>query len=292
MPRSKREIMLAHPEHLRASHLPPPEPPRRRRVSREMRGLLTTCGTAFGGIILFAQSDETLWSVLFVLSLVTWLIASVVTLALPPVRLISGDYRRARRERELANLFRAHHGRYRLPHEFLPGAPRDLMTRAQAAVDLIENSAVERDHLLDSTANAVILPHHLWEIAVTLSEVSCILRQLAEATDGMDDALRTRITASHRSNLDTATTAVLRRVEALEHYATLVRSADAAYRAHLNTPHLAALDHRSRDLLAETARHDTSLPHLTHLSTPTPLLDQALRSTLTAALEAAHSLHP
>jgi hypothetical protein len=117
--------------------------------------------------------------------------------------------------------WRVHHDRYIAIGE-LDKPARELLARAQRAIDVVLDSDVNRAGLLDSVHNQVALPYQEWEIANTLRNLTQLRQrypELAQKTSNTPgrDALKQSVQAN------------IQRVEALENYADHVRAADTAY---------------------------------------------------------------
>jgi hypothetical protein len=94
-------------------------------------------------------------------------------------------------EPELPKLMRRCQGRYIRP-EYLDGPARDLLDRAQTAVDTVFHSHVHREGLLDDVRNTVTLPHQRWDVAQTFAELSRLRGEQARGS------LALNTPASHR----------------------------------------------------------------------------------------------
>jgi hypothetical protein len=147
---------------------------------------------------------------------------------------------------------RTHHGRYLTDDDF-DARGRDLVRRAQDAIDAVTSSQVCRADLLDQAAVSTALAGQEWDIAVALREQARLRARRAELS-GLDPgpataaALRSQARAA-----ELAESSVAARVEALEDFAAEVRLADAACRDREQQARLAELHGRHVDLLARTA---------------------------------------
>ncbi|WP_157254810.1 hypothetical protein [Nonomuraea typhae] len=119
-------------------------------------------------------------------------------------------------------LLRRTYGRYIGPDELDTGS-RDLLARAQAAVDLVFGSEVHQAGLLDSIHNQVVLPRQEWEIAQALRGLSQLRQRhpdLSIPTGGPDEGALSPAARTFREALET----VSDRVRALERYAEQVKA--------------------------------------------------------------------
>ncbi|MFV2176288.1 hypothetical protein ACFHW2_09505 [Actinomadura sp. LOL_016] len=169
---------------------------------------------------------------------------------------------------------------------------RAMLARAQAALDAVRDSRVNREGLLDAADNAVMLPRQEWEIAQVLARQSKLRADHAEMAGSatfpeVEAALRPL-----REKLDLSVRSVARRVEALERYAERARAADEALDAHRRLEQIAAKAHEYDELVADTVRDDLAIPAIDRLTEQSEALITTLRERLTAAAEAAEELPP
>ncbi|XRQ03567.1 hypothetical protein ACN3XK_44200 [Actinomadura welshii] len=209
------------------------------------------------------------------------MLAVLVALGTPSVSL---DLRRAR---ELER----RRDRYLTPQDF-DDEGRAMLTRVQAAVDAVRDSAVNREGLLDAVDNAVTLPRQEWEIAQVLARQSKLRAEQEELAGG---ALLPEVEAALaplREKLDISVEAVTRRVEALERYAERARSADEVLRAQRHLESIAEKAREYDELLADTVRDDLALPAIERLTEQGDELVRTLRERLAKAAEAGGELPP
>ncbi|GAA0912140.1 hypothetical protein GCM10009560_02300 [Nonomuraea longicatena] len=184
---------------------------------------------------------------------------SLVSLLLLAVR--SGT----RYERRRLETVRAHSAAFVLPGD-LDHPCRRLLARAQAAVDRVLTSQVNRAGLLDTIDNRVTLPEEVWQIAQRLSRLSAMHAEHGrivpeELPSGLEEAFKPYSTA-----LDAAWTSLARRVRRLEDYAKQVAKADEVFQTHLRLEALAARTPDYQRLLAETVRDDLARGHIRELA--------------------------
>jgi hypothetical protein len=165
-------------------------------------------------------------------------------------------------------------GRYVVPAQLDQAALR-LLARARRAVMDVTGSRVNRLGLLDAIANDVVLPERLWDIARLLRTQTSLRAEQAEALAEVMTPELAAVLDPQRQALGRSVAAVAGRVRELEAYASRVREADSALRAH----DLQQSNDRYRDLLAQTG--DTE--GLRQLMDQAGTLTTSLREALTAA---------
>ncbi|REE99186.1 hypothetical protein [Thermomonospora umbrina] len=231
-------------------------------------------------------------------SLPLWLLGAAmvgpyILLVMPPVILataslsgrLSEDLRRAR-ELDLRS------DRYLVPEDFDEDG-RELLLRVQDALTVVEESEVNREGMLDTVDNAVILPLQEWEIAQALARQSRLRREQREFA--LSAGSIPEVAAALRplaAKLEESVRAVTRRIEALERYADRTRAADEALRAQRHLETLAARAPEYDELLADTVRDDLEVPAIERLTAHGDALVRALRSRLAEAAEAGDELPP
>ncbi|HEU5025713.1 MAG TPA: hypothetical protein VFV01_12405 [Spirillospora sp.] len=194
-------------------------------------------------------------------------------------------------EPELPRLIRRHTDRYVRPEE-LDGPAADLLDRAQAAVDAVIRSEVNREGLLDEVRNTVTLPRQLWDAARTLAELSRLNAELEQKTMGLSTPRVVEALRPQRKALDLATESVVKRVEALERYAARTRAADQALLELRALRNLAEGTDAYRDLLARTVRDDLAIAEIDDLAERARQIEEALHDSVEQARRAGLSLVP
>ncbi|MEV4255250.1 hypothetical protein AB0J52_19030 [Spirillospora sp. NPDC049652] len=155
---------------------------------------------------------------------------------------------------------------------------RALLVRAQAAVDTVRESEVNREGLLDKAENAVLLPREEWEIAHVLAHQSRLRADDPKPVDELPEVAAAL--GVLREKLALSVTAVTRRVEALERYADRVRAADDAFRAQRRIDELTERAHEYDEVLAETVRDEMALPEIERMTERTDDVLRLLRARL------------
>ncbi|WP_329519946.1 hypothetical protein [Spirillospora sp. NBC_01491] len=209
------------------------------------------------------------------------MLAVLIALGTPSVSL---DLRRARE-------LQRRRDRYLTPEDF-DGPARELLGRAQAAVDAVRDSEVNREGLLDSVDNAVTLPRQEWEIAQVLAKQSRLRGEQEEISGSAGLPEVEAALLPLREKLDASVAALTRRVEALERYAERTCSADEALRAHRYLETIAERAHEYDELLADTVRDDLALPAIERLTEQSGELVRTLRARLAEAAEAGGAVLP
>jgi hypothetical protein len=189
------------------------------------------------------------------------------------------------REGSVREMARANAERFCVGEDF-DETGRALLTRAQAAIRAVRESAVARAGLLEPGENAVTLPQHEWQIAGTLRKVARLRadqrRLVAEGITPQAEAALKPL----RATLDEVVGSVTARVEALERYADRTAEADAAYHAHAQVARVARHADEYQDLLAETAADELAISEIDRLTGNAAQLEQALHDSLDAAQQA------
>lgn len=194
-------------------------------------------------------------------------------------------------EPELPRLIRRHKDGYVRPEE-LDGPAPALLDRAQAAVDAVTGSEVNREGLLDEVRNTVTLPRQLWEVAQTLAELSRLNVEQRERTMGLSTPRVVEALRPQRKALNLATESVIKRVEALERYAARTRAADQALLELRALQNLAEGNDAYRDLLARTVRDDLAIAEIDDLTERARRIEEALHDSVEQARRAGLSLVP
>lgn len=150
---------------------------------------------------------------------------------------------------------RTHHGRYFTDQDFdAPG--RALLRRTQEAVDAVTSSAVCRDDLLDQAAVSAALAGQEWDVAVALREQARLRAMRAELRTTDAGPAAAALLGRQDEVAHLAESSIAARIEALEHYAMVVRQADGAYRDWRQAAMLAELHGQHLDALARSAAHE------------------------------------
>ncbi|MGI5325156.1 hypothetical protein [Actinomadura nitritigenes] len=194
-------------------------------------------------------------------------------------------------EPELPKLIRRHKDRYVRPEDLNGPAPA-LLGRAQAAVDTVIRSEVNRQGLLDEVRNTVTLPRQLWDVARTLAELSHLHAEQEQKTMGLTTPRVVEALRPQRKALNLATESVIKRVEALERYAARARAADQALLELRALQNLAEGNDAYRDLLARTVRDDLAIAEIDDLTERARRIEEALHDSVEQARKAGLSLVP
>jgi hypothetical protein len=212
----------------------------------------------------------------------------VVVTGLGGARVLAGDpkERDARRRLRVAC---EHAGRFILPEDLDAGC-RELLGRAQNAVDDVLGSQVDDAGLLDSIDNSVTLPAEMWRLAVRLADLTGMRAEHEKIVPRDLPADVAEVFAPYDDVLDSARRSLTARVTTLEGYARQVRRADAVYRAYRQ---LGVLRERTPDyerLLAETAEDRLATPHIVRLSGQAQDVERVFRMSIDDARRAGSHL--
>lgn len=156
---------------------------------------------------------------------------------------------------------RAYHGRYLTGADLdVPG--RALLRRVQEAADAIRSAAVSKAGLLDEVAADAALAGQEWDIALALREQGSLRASREAVGDPPPGSAGAKLLAQHHDVARAAEESIIRRVVALERYATEVRAADDAYRQRLQHAAIAGLSAPHLEMLARTAADDHGIAEL------------------------------
>jgi hypothetical protein len=184
-----------------------------------------------------------------------------------------------------------HHSRRVIEPSNLDGSCRQLLRRAQVAIDAILSSEVYAADLLGHAAGESALRRHEWEIASALREITALR---AESGAGLPGASRGPMTEavleSHRRALALAQEATASRVCAIERYAAQVRATDAARLDWQSALKVAGLNDRYLDLLARTAADELAVAEIASLTGQASAANEAFRENLHLASLTAEAL--
>lgn len=160
----------------------------------------------------------------------------------------------------------------------LDGSSRQLLRRAQRAIDTILGSEVYAADLLGHAAEESALRRHEWEIACTLREITALRAEFdASMLDAARGPMTDTVLESHRRALAVAQEATAARVCAIERYAAQVRVTDAARLDWQGALKVAGLNDRYLDLLARTAADELAVAEITGLTERACAANEAFR---------------
>lgn len=169
----------------------------------------------------------------------------------------------------------------------LDGSSRQLLRRAQLAIDAILGSELYAADLLGHAAGESALRRHEWEIAFTLREITALRAEFgANMLDASRGPMTDAVLESHRRALAVAEEATASRVSAIERYAAQVRVTDAARLDSQSALKVAGLNDRYLDLLARTAADEIAIAEITSLTEQACAANEAFRENLHLATAA------
>ncbi|WP_438297890.1 hypothetical protein [Streptomyces sp. HUAS TT7] len=174
------------------------------------------------------------------------------------------------------------HGRYIQPLELVAEA-RPLLARAQAAVQGVQGSAVNRFDLLDRQRNGVTLPAHEWEIATALAEYSRLIREQRITPQGEQAAA---VLGIRSRQLAVILEGIEQRVQGLEAYASETAEADARYAELQQLNALSTGDGAILDLAARAAADQLAIAEIQGLTAEATAVASAFRDALESARSA------
>jgi hypothetical protein len=161
----------------------------------------------------------------------------------------------------------------------LDRACRQLLLRAQVAIDSVPDPGAEQGGLPDIVAEGT-LRRHEWEIAVALRDITELRTEhdfnAADSMGPITDA----VLQPHQRALQLAHDAISARVTALERYANQVSAAGTAYRDWQDALRLSRLNDRYLDLVARTAADQYAVVEISGLAEQAAAAAQAYRETV------------
>jgi hypothetical protein len=161
----------------------------------------------------------------------------------------------------------------------LDRACRQLLLRAQVAIDSVSGSGAEAAGLPDFVTEGT-LRRHEWEIAVALRDITELRTEhefnAADSMGPMTDA----VLQPHQRALQLAQDAISSRVTALERYAAQVSTAGTAYRDWQDALRVSHLNDKYLDLLARTAADEQAVVEISGLAEQAAAAAQAFRDTV------------
>ena len=161
----------------------------------------------------------------------------------------------------------------------LDRACRQLLLRAQVAIDSVPDPGAEQGGLPDIVAEGT-LRRHEWEIAVALRDITELRTEHEfNAADSMGP-ITDAVLQPHQRALQLAHDAISARVTALERYANQVSAAGAAYRDWQDALRLSRLNDRYLDLVARTAADQHAVTEISGLAEPAAAAAAAYRETV------------
>ena len=161
----------------------------------------------------------------------------------------------------------------------LDRACRQLLLRAQVAIDSVPDPGAEQAGLPDIVAEGA-LRRHEWEIAVALRDITELRTEhefnAADSMGPMTDA----VLQPHQRALQLAHDAISARVTALERYAAQVSAAGTAYRDWQDALRVSQLNDKYLDLVARTAADQHAVIEISGLAEQAAAAAQAYRDTV------------
>ncbi len=161
----------------------------------------------------------------------------------------------------------------------LDRACRQLLLRAQVAIDSVLDSALQQVELPDIVPEAT-LRRHEWEIALALRDITELRTEhefnTADSMGPMTDA----VLQPHQRALQLAQDAITSRVTALEHYADQFSAGETAYRDWQDALRVSGLNDKYLDLLARTAADEHAIVEISGLAEQAAAAARAFQDTV------------
>jgi hypothetical protein len=146
----------------------------------------------------------------------------------------------------------------------IDGSGRELLTRAQRAIDQVLSSTVYSRNLLDQSAGEAALRRQEWDTADALRNITS-LRAESDANPAVGPQTA-EVREPQQRALATAQEYIAARVSATERYAAQVKIADAAFIDYEGAKKASDRNDRYLDLLARTAADEHAIDELQGLT--------------------------
>jgi hypothetical protein len=190
-------------------------------------------------------------------------------------------------ERRTLPMTHVHHGRYLCEADFDETALTAL-ARARSAIAQVQESTVNREGLLDTIDNAVVLPEQLWQIAKSLRAQTELRAHQSSLGDGPFTAAVEAAIGPQRRALGLSVADTERRVTSLEAYARRVREADEAFGEGHRLQRVLERNDDYRELVAQIS--DSGTDELQQLTDQADSVANAFAESLTLAVAAGQAL--
>ena len=169
----------------------------------------------------------------------------------------------------------------------LDTSARQLMFRAQEAINGALRSDVYANNSFDKALEEPVLRRHEWDIAIALRKISNLRSELQASTQKLPGPMEAAVLASHRNALALATNSTTSRIDALERYAKELKMADDAERDWRAARRASGRNDQYIDLIAATAADEHAIAEIKGLTEQAAVAAQVFRE---QASLAAHSL--
>jgi hypothetical protein len=161
----------------------------------------------------------------------------------------------------------------------LDRACRQLLLRAQVAIDSVLGSALQQAGLPDIVAEGT-LRRHEWEIAVALRDITELRTEHEFNTADSMGPLTDAVLQPHQRALQLAQDAISSRVTTLERYAAQVSAGETAYRDWQDALRVSYLNDKYLDLVARTAADEHAVVEISALAEQAAAAARAFRDTV------------
>jgi hypothetical protein len=186
----------------------------------------------------------------------------------------------------------SYHRRYVVPDQDLDQQARSVWSRATSARDKIHQSEVVAQRIIDSVQISVVLPYHLWDIALALaclSELRAQHTQILRGTDAEHPDVAEVLDPQRRAQAH-RTERIEQTLRSLEAFANLVDEADAARRREKAVRQLAELNDAHADMLAREDHDSSDLDMGGHMPRDVQAVIEQTNEAIRRANEAGRSL--
>jgi hypothetical protein len=162
----------------------------------------------------------------------------------------------------------------------LDRASRELLIRAQTAIDSALDSAADGAVESPEIVTESTLRWHAWQIAVALRDITDLRAEHEYNTTASAGPLTASVLEPQKRALQLAWDAIESRVTALERYTAEVLAASSAFRDWQDALRISNLNDRYLDLVAHTAADEHAITEFSSLTSQAAEAAQAVRESM------------
>jgi hypothetical protein len=171
----------------------------------------------------------------------------------------------------------------------LDGPGRQLLDRAQAAINSALDSGTDAAGLPDIVAERTLRQHE-WEIAVALRDITDLRAEHEHNAAESAGPITAAVLEPHQRAVRLAHDAIVARVTALERYAAEISAAGTAFRDWQDARRVADWNDSYLELVARTAADEHAVSEIRNLTEQAAVAAQAFRDTVGQVSQAAAAL--
>jgi hypothetical protein len=171
----------------------------------------------------------------------------------------------------------------------LDRACRELLRRAQAAIDVALDSGADQAGLPDVVTEGTLRQHE-WEIAVALRDITDLRAEQELNAAASAGPMTAAVLEPHQRAVQLAQEAIVSRVTALERYAAEIGAAEIAYRDWQDALRISGWNDRYLDLVARTAADEHAVSEISGLTEQAAAAARTFRDTVGQVTRAAAAL--